>query len=68
MGLRYKGGLDLARVRDEFGIKKALEVGKAGFEVSGFERKGDFLVPLDEGLMIADYASQKVIEILMKMC
>ena len=68
MGLRYKGGLDLARVRDEFGVKRALEVGKAPFEVAGFERKGNFLVPLDEGLMIADYVAQKVIEILTKMC
>ncbi len=65
MGLRYKGGLDLTRVRDEFGVKGALE---AEYKLSGFVRKGDFLVPTDEGLMIADYAAQKVIEILMKIC
>ena len=65
MGLRYKGGLDLERAQDEFGVKGALEV---DYKLSGFERKGNFLAPTDDGLMIADYVAQKVIEILMKMC
>ncbi len=68
MSLRHKGGLDLERVQSEFGIKGALELGLKDEGIAGFERKGNFLVPNDEGLMIADYAAQKVIEILMKMC
>lgn len=68
MGLRYKGGLDLGRLVREFGIKRALEVGLEGCEVENFVRFGERLVPTDEGLMIADYVAQKVIEILLQMC
>jgi oxygen-independent coproporphyrinogen III oxidase len=66
MGLRYKGGLDLGRLVRDFGVMQALDLGLTGCEVENFVREGDFLVPTDEGLMIADYAARKVIEILMK--
>lgn len=68
MGLRHKGGLDLERLETEFGQKGALKVGLSGYEVEKFVRQGKFLVPTDDGLMIADYGARKVIEILMKMC
>lgn len=68
MGLRYKGGLDLGRVKREFGISHALDVGLSGCEVENFLRCKERLVPTDEGLMIADYVAQKVIEILLHMC
>lgn len=67
MGLRYKGGLDLARLQREFGLSWGnVELKEVWLE--GFVREGDFLLPTDEGLMIADYAAQKVIETLMKIC
>ncbi len=68
MGLRYKGGLDLGRIARDFGIVDALKVGLAGYEIENFVRCGEHLVPTDDGLMIADYIAQKVIEILLQIC
>lgn len=68
MGLRYKGGLDLGRITREFGISGALKVGLTGYEIDNFVRCGQRLVPTDDGLMIADFIAQKVIEILLQMC
>jgi oxygen-independent coproporphyrinogen-3 oxidase len=58
MGLRYKGGLDLRRV-DEF-AGKAVDFRKIRLE--GYNLDGDFLVPDDSGLMVADASASSVLD------
>ena len=58
MGLRYKGGLDLGRLEDEFGCK----VMPSMFDdLDGYFVENGRLVPSDEGLLIADYAALEVL-------
>ena len=61
MGLRYKGGLDLKRL--EKMAHKGLDLDGLG-RIEGFVVEDGFLVPDDEGLMTADAASQRIVDML----
>ncbi len=59
MGLRYKGGLDLSRLK-AFAGREVDFSELSGIE--GFHVQNGFLVPDDEGLMVADAAAKQIID------
>jgi len=68
MGLRYKGALDLDRLRGDFGVNVDSSMLNLLSSLDGYfiDNSGENLklVPLDEGLLTADYAALRVLEIL----
>ncbi len=58
MGLRCKKGLDLRRLEEY--SSKHLDMSEV--ELEGYVRKGDFLVPDDAGLMLADAAAARILD------
>ncbi|MBP5163622.1 MAG: coproporphyrinogen III oxidase family protein [Spirochaetales bacterium] len=63
MGMRYKGGLDLSRVEEFSGVsvERAIDPGLVG-SLGGFRLEGGFLVPDDDGLMVADSAASTLLD------
>ena len=63
MGMRYKGGLDLSRVEEFSGVsvERAIDSGFVG-SLGGFRLEGRFLVPDDDGLMLADSAASTLLD------
>ena len=63
MGMRYKGGLDLSRVEEFSGVSvgRAIDPGFVS-TLGGFHLEGGFLVPDDDGLMIADAAASTLLD------
>jgi len=66
MGLRYKGGVDLARLESDFGYKlNDTLLSSLLRNLDGFYCvKDDHLVPTDSGLLVADSATLEVLKIL----
>lgn len=59
MGLRYRGGLDLGRLKRDFGVR--LEDGELS-SIEHFHVEGESLVPDEDGLMVADAVAEKVVQ------
>ncbi len=59
MGLRYKGGLDLGRLENEFGCKVTPSIFD---DLDGYFVENGRLVPSNEGLLIADHAALAVLD------
>lgn len=57
LGLRHKKGLSLERLEKEFGKK-------VQFEVPGFKKINEFLVPSEQGFLTADSAALSLIQAL----
>ena len=63
MGLRYKGGLDLSRVKEFVGFSVMEKFSTSALKsLVGFHLEGNFLVPDDEGLMTADAAAGTLLD------
>ena len=63
MGLRYKGGLDVRRVMEYVGkMWNQGIVSDLCSNLQGFHADGDFIVPDDQGLMIADAAALTLLD------
>lgn len=66
MGMRYKGGLDLQRLKGEFPcIVDPCELCSVLDALPGYEVVDSHLVPTDEGLLVADYAARSLLDILL---
>ncbi len=63
MGLRYKGGVDLARLENNFGCHVSDDLlNNLTCNLDGFYIKDSHLVPSDSGLLVADYAALEVLK------
>lgn len=66
MGLRYKGGLDLSRLRSDFGID-LVGIGEDRLgSIDGYHVSNGRLVPSGEGLLVADYAAGVLLDMLVE--
>ena len=65
MGMRYKGGLNLSRAEEFSGVSvgRAIDPGFVS-TLGGFHLEGGFLVPDDDGLMVADAAASTILDLL----